>query len=75
MASKSAKMSFVAAKWKLLTDEEKSKWQYDAKEIQQANPAMLSTNERKKLVGKGKKNLIKEVCCDIFQLIKYGLQQ
>ena len=68
-------MSFVAAKWKLLTDEEKSKWQYDTIVIQQANPPMLNANERKKVIGKGKKNLVKETCYGIFQLIEYSLQR
>jgi TRAP-type C4-dicarboxylate transport system substrate-binding protein len=55
-------MSFVATKWQSLSEEERKIWQDKAKTVEEYNPEMLTASERRRLISKGKKNLIKEVC-------------
>jgi hypothetical protein len=56
-------MSYVASKWKSLSDSECVMWQNEAKKLQRIKPSMLTEEDKKKQIAKGKKNLMKEVYC------------
>ena len=60
--SKAEKMSYVASKWQSLSNSEHVMWQNEAKQLQKTKPSMLTQEEKKKQIAKGKKNLLKEVC-------------
>jgi hypothetical protein len=56
-------MSYVASKWKSLSDSECVMWQNEANKLQRVKPSMLTEEDKKKQIAKGKKNLMKEVYC------------
>lgn len=48
-------MSFVAKKWQSLSDDERSVWQNEAKRLERTIPSMLTVEEKRKQIVKGKK--------------------
>ena len=62
------KMSYVASKWQSLSNSEHVMWQNEAKKLQKTKPSMLTQEEKKKQIAKGRKNLLKEVCILCFVL-------
>ena len=48
-------MSYVASKWKSLSDSECVMWQNEAKKLQRIKPSMLTEKDKKKQIAKGKK--------------------
>lgn len=54
--SKADKMRYVASKWQSLSDSERVMWQNEAKKVQRIKPSMLTEEDRKKQIAKGKKN-------------------
>ena len=48
-------MSYVASKWKSLSDSECVMWQNEAKKLQRIKPSMLTEEDKKKQIAKGKK--------------------
>ena len=60
ITSKSEKISFVAAKWKTRSEEERKECQDKAKTFQQINPDMLTAAKSKKLIANIKRILVRK---------------
>lgn len=61
-------MSYVASKWQSLSDSEHVMWKNEAKKVYRVKPSMLTEEEKKKQIAKGKKNLMREVYKILFPL-------
>ena len=62
-------MSFVASNWQSLSENERTIWQNKAKEVERINPSMLTAEEKRKRIAKGKKNLIAEVLLNNYSIV------
>ena len=59
--SKEEKMRAIASKWKELSEEDRRKWQEEAKKVGKADPKTMSNKERLKIIRKETSNLMKQV--------------
>ena len=67
--SNEQKLTMIASKWRELSEDDRKKWQDEARTVGKADPKTMSNDERIKIIKKEKKHLLQEV--SIIKLASY----